>query len=1111
MATSPPLQFALNLAQAQVSKLANSHGLTTIQSDGLHIESGGSLFGSLSATNFDEVQAIDAINQLNLAPEQTLTLAELKGISLVAGEQLVIDYSYLPGDIHYDDFGVSIMRDEAGGAYSASLLGSVQHYLDTGLTHFVATITASVTGVFDLLLGSADVGDPSEPSSLNIHSVSVQVPASDYTLTTGGVLLSDGTTYRPDGSALLPGGAVEPGLLSGGAGNQVSALETGVAAGLIGPDGSGLFSANGGGVIGENSSGLFSLNGNGIISQDGNGIISQDGNTIISQDGNGIISQDGNTLISQDGNGVISNDGGSVIGENSSGLIGENSSGLIAQNASSLISLNGGGIVGGNELHVLSLDEQGLLPRQFAAATPPAPPAGTGVPDAEFAVSAGPVWQIDKAQNQVAALSDGKFAVAWTDYNTHTDTVTAVEVQLMNADGSMAGPGFAVPATSVETVLRDTVAVVALSGGGYALTYAEYDEAFTPPYAVTPHLYVQIFDASGTAVGGPSDVGPPIPLLSQISATALSDGSFMILESENTGADQTIARAAQRVSASGVAQGPLITISSGNNAGYVTYDAGAAVALPNGAVGVAYTDATSDQVNPFGLYFVVIDASGTAGTPVLIKAGDGAYTSMAVLTDGNLVVAWLHVGGDSFHAQVITPAGVLVGSEIVGEYIDPNGAYANPLPPAITALSDGRFMIAYALPNPAAPMLSTVIDAQIYNADGTPSGAIIAGSTPDSQISASSPVATQLTDGTVEIVSARQGGFGQGGWLTAEPITLAGETAPATAAATAQGRAVDGYISGATVFADANGDGLLSPGEASATTDSLGRYSFTTPASGTVILTGGTDTSTGLPFSQTLTAPAGALTVTPLTTLVQKIAAANGGNLVLAERQVNAEFGLAADTDVTALDPVRSSAAGSSNGAATFVAGAIVADVVALATAAGATGDPYGALAAQVEANPVSFDPTSVAAMLALGLAGTVATDTAALAQASAALLKQTETADAANAPALLLTGAAIEKVAQGATSTAWTAAVGAQNDGPVLTAYTGAALASAVAAAESACFASGTRIATARGSVRVEKLAVGDLVITKAGARQKIRWIGHRAIDCNRHPRPWDVWPVHI
>ena len=55
-------------------------------------------------------------------------------------------------------------------------------------------------------------------------------------------------------------------------------------------------------------------------------------------------------------------------------------------------------------------------------------------------------------------------------------------------------------------------------------------------------------------------------------------------------------------------------------------------------------------------------------------------------------------------------------------------------------------------------------------------------------------------------------------------------------------------------------------------------------------------------------------------------------------------------------------------------------------------------------------------------------------------------------------------------------------------------------------------QIATDRGPVAVEQLQPGDRVSAHfAQAFLPVIWIGHRQIDCRRHPEPRKVWPVRI
>ena len=60
-------------------------------------------------------------------------------------------------------------------------------------------------------------------------------------------------------------------------------------------------------------------------------------------------------------------------------------------------------------------------------------------------------------------------------------------------------------------------------------------------------------------------------------------------------------------------------------------------------------------------------------------------------------------------------------------------------------------------------------------------------------------------------------------------------------------------------------------------------------------------------------------------------------------------------------------------------------------------------------------------------------------------------------------------------------------------------------------CYAAGTGIETGQGRVAVERLRVGDLVRTAGGALVAVKWLGHRHVDCARHPRPREVWPVRV
>jgi Ca2+-binding RTX toxin-like protein len=177
------------------------------------------------------------------------------------------------------------------------------------------------------------------------------------------------------------------------------------------------------------------------------------------------------------------------------------------------------------------------------------------------------------------------------------------------------------------------------------------------------------------------------------------------------------------------------------------------------------------------------------------------------------------------------------------------------------------------------------------------------------------------------------------------------------------GKAEDGYLAGATIFADTNHDHVLSPHEAVTTTDDQGNFTLA-PGAAPLIAIGGTDIATGLAFKGFLSAPSGATVITPLTTLVQVLTESGVADPVAKVLQV---FHLPAGTDLLHIDPVAMAAAGDPSGFNLLAAGAGVMSDVAL-IAAGLEGQSnmapmaaatsaFAAVASVISGNS-SIDPT---------------------------------------------------------------------------------------------------------------------------------------------------------
>ena len=149
-----------------------------------------------------------------------------------------------------------------------------------------------------------------------------------------------------------------------------------------------------------------------------------------------------------------------------------------------------------------------------------------------------------------------------------------------------------------------------------------------------------------------------------------------------------------------------------------------------------------------------------------------------------------------------------------------------------------------------------------------------------------------------------------------DSTVTSGSTPPIT------GVVMDGYVAGATVFADANGDGVYNAGyededgnwvngEATGTTDAQGNFELSTfdedgnptQSGGSLFATGGKDISTGLAFEGTFTAPAGSTTVSPLTSLVDQVMKSGEYTPEAAKNLVSTALGLDNNIDLLNFDP----------------------------------------------------------------------------------------------------------------------------------------------------------------------------------------------------------------
>jgi len=363
--------------------------------------------------------------------------------------------------------------------------------------------------------------------------------------------------------------------------------------------------------------------------------------------------------------------------------------------------------------------------------------------------------EIFQFQPAITALADGRFVVAWTDDSrTGGDTSSfAIRAQIFDADGSRSGAEFLVNSTT--DVGQSSPAITALADGRFVVAWT--DGSQTGGDTSSSAVRAQVFEADGRRSGAEFLVNSTtVNAQFESAITALADGRFVVAWTDvsQTGADtSSSAVRAQVFEADGRRSGAEFLV---NGTTLNDQFQPAITALADGRFVVAWTDdsQTGADTSSYAVRAQVFEADGRrSGAEFLVNSTTQALQfepTITALADGRFVVAWTDTSetlGDTssyaIRAQVFEADGRRSGVEFVVN----STTLSAQLEPTITALADGRFVAAWTDGSlTGADTSSSAVRAQVFEADGRRSGAefLVNSTTASTQFE---PTITALADG----------------------------------------------------------------------------------------------------------------------------------------------------------------------------------------------------------------------------------------------------------------------------------------------------------------------------------------------------------------------------
>ncbi len=359
----------------------------------------------------------------------------------------------------------------------------------------------------------------------------------------------------------------------------------------------------------------------------------------------------------------------------------------------------------------------------------------------------------DQSFPRIAVLPNGRFVVTWMSADATQDgDGYAIKARIFNADGAPVVAEFLV--NSEFTANQFSPGITALADGRFVVTWYTLDNLQDNDSAA---IKARLFNADGTSVAdeflvnsefGDGQVNPEI--------ATLADGRFVVTWTTRdiTQDGDGYAIKARLFNADGTPVADEFLVNSEFTDRQQTVDI---TALADGRFVLTWE--TWDSTQDGDGYAIKARLFNADGTPVAAEflvnsefIDNQRAADVTALSDGRFIVTWVTFDGtqdgnvQAVKARLFNADGIpvadefLVNSEFAGQQTAP----------AVTSLSDGRFLVAWQTTDATQDGSLGAIKAQLFDASGTPMGDefLVNEQTLSSQVV---PTVATLPDGRVAI------------------------------------------------------------------------------------------------------------------------------------------------------------------------------------------------------------------------------------------------------------------------------------------------------------------------------------------------------------------------